>query len=198
MIRYIIYSLNCLKPGFRLLSVIILLSFTSVNAQQYKLTLQTDGTPGATVSPSGTTTVQHGQSRQIQVTNVPGGYTFSGWTTDNAQIADASEQRTTVTLTAGDATVTANFTQDPPTTYTLTVNTSGQGTVTRNPNQANYNAGSTVTLTATPASGWSFSGWSGDASGSTNPLQVTMDGNKTITANYPAGKLHTDNIHPHG
>jgi uncharacterized repeat protein (TIGR02543 family) len=41
-----------------------------------------------------------------------------------------------------------------------------------------------VTLTATPASGWSFSGWSGDASGSTNPLQVTMDGNKTITANF--------------
>jgi uncharacterized repeat protein (TIGR02543 family) len=81
----------------------------------------------------------------------------------------------------GNKTITANFTQI---TYTLTVNTSGQGTVTRNPSQANYPAGSTVTLTATPASGWSFSGWSGSASGSTNPLQVTMDGNKTITANF--------------
>jgi hypothetical protein len=37
-------------------------------------------------------------------------------------------------------TITANFTQDPP-TYTLTVNTSGQGTVTRSPDQASYPAG---------------------------------------------------------
>jgi uncharacterized repeat protein (TIGR02543 family) len=184
MIKNLILSLTYRFQGFLILPVIILLSFTDLNAQQYKLTVQTDGTPGATVAPSGTSTIQHGQSRQIQVTNVPGGYTFSGWTTDNAQIADASEQRTSVTLTAGDATVTANFTQDPPTTYTLTVNTSGQGSVTRNPDQASYPAGSTVTLTATPAPGWSFSGWSGDASGSTNPLQVTMDGNKTITANF--------------
>jgi len=47
-----------------------------------------------------------------------------------------------------------------------------------------YNAGSSVILTATPSPGYSFTGWSGDATGSTNPLTVTMDANKAITANF--------------
>jgi uncharacterized repeat protein (TIGR02543 family) len=41
-----------------------------------------------------------------------------------------------------------------------------------------------VTLTATPAAGFTFMGWSGDASGTDNPLKVVMDGNKTITATF--------------
>ena len=41
-----------------------------------------------------------------------------------------------------------------------------------------------VQLTATPAGGWNFDFWSGDASGNTNPLLVTMDANKSITANF--------------
>jgi hypothetical protein len=48
----------------------------------------------------------------------------------------------------------------------------------------NYPDGTRVELTATPASGWNFTGWSGDASGSANPLTVTMNSNKTITANF--------------
>ncbi len=71
-----------------------------------------------------------------------------------------------------------------PTNYTLTTLTSGSGTVTRNPDQSTYASGSTVTLTATPASGYSFAGWSGSATGTTNPLVVTMDANKTITATF--------------
>ena len=54
----------------------------------------------------------------------------------------------------------------------------------KNPNQSAYTAGSIVQLTATPAAGWSFSGWSGDASGNTSPLSVTMDANKNITATF--------------
>ena len=45
-----------------------------------------------------------------------------------------------------------------------------------------YNADATATLTATANPGYLFSGWSGDASGSTNPLQVLMNANKTISA----------------
>ena len=41
-----------------------------------------------------------------------------------------------------------------------------------------------VSLTATPADGYVFSGWSGDASGSTNPLIITMTGDKNITASF--------------
>ena len=40
--------------------------------------------------------------------------------------------------------------------YTLTVNTNGSGTVTRNPTNSVYPQGAVVTLTAIPASGWMF------------------------------------------
>jgi len=39
-------------------------------------------------------------------------------------------------------------------------------------------------LRATPETGWIFSNWSGDASGTANPLNVTINTNKSITANF--------------
>ena len=68
-------------------------------------------------------------------------------------------------------------------TYSLTVNAT-HGTVTKNPDQASYNHGTSVQLTATPSTGYHFVNWSGDASGTQNPLTVTMDANKTITVNF--------------
>ena len=44
--------------------------------------------------------------------------------------------------------------------------------------------GTVVTLTAYPAADWTFSGWSGDLSGTTNPTTITMSGNKTVTATF--------------
>jgi uncharacterized repeat protein (TIGR02543 family) len=41
-----------------------------------------------------------------------------------------------------------------------------------------------VTLTATPDSGWQFDGWGGDLSGTTNPTTITMNGNRTVIANF--------------
>jgi hypothetical protein len=43
-------------------------------------------------------------------------------------------------------------------------------------------------LTAVPAEGWSFSGWSGDLSGGVNPGSVTMDGNKAVVATFTQNK----------
>jgi Divergent InlB B-repeat domain/Immunoglobulin I-set domain len=68
--------------------------------------------------------------------------------------------------------------------YTLTIQTNGSGSITRNPTNSVYPAGSVVTVTATPDSGWYFSNWTGDASGNTNPLNVTMNGNKVITGTF--------------
>ena len=65
--------------------------------------------------------------------------------------------------------------------YNLTVNTTN-GTVS--PNNGSYLEGETVLLTATPNGGYEFSGWSGDASGTTNPLAITMNSDKVITANF--------------
>lgn len=72
-----------------------------------------------------------------------------------------------------------------PTTYTLTT-TAANGTITKSPDKTSYNAGETVTLTAAAGSGYFFTGWSGDASGTGNPVTVTMDTNKTVTANFIA------------
>jgi uncharacterized repeat protein (TIGR02543 family) len=68
--------------------------------------------------------------------------------------------------------------------YSLIVTTSSGGSVSIQPNQTSYVPGTTVTLKATPAFLYVFTGWSGSASGKTNPLTITMDGNKQIKANF--------------
>ena len=68
--------------------------------------------------------------------------------------------------------------------YALSTSAVGGGSVSASPNQANYLAGTVVTLTATAQPNWVFSGWSGDASGTANPLPLTMDANKSVTATF--------------
>ena len=68
--------------------------------------------------------------------------------------------------------------------YALTVIESGNGHVMVNPYANTYSSGQTVTLTAVPDAGQDFVGWSGDASGVQNPLVVTMNQSKVITANF--------------
>ena len=43
---------------------------------------------------------------------------------------------------------------------------------------------SAVSIQATANTGCTFTGWSGDASGTANPAQVSVNGNKTITAQF--------------
>jgi len=65
--------------------------------------------------------------------------------------------------------------------YTLNI-TALNGTVAKSPNQVSYNGGTNVVLTPTPATGYTFSSWSGDVTGSKNPLTVLMNSSKNITA----------------
>jgi regulation of enolase protein 1 (concanavalin A-like superfamily) len=71
-----------------------------------------------------------------------------------------------------------------PAEYTLTTSASGPGSVTRSPDKPTYAPGEAVTLTAVPAAGATFTGWSGGVSGGQNPLVVTMDADKTVTASF--------------
>ena len=73
--------------------------------------------------------------------------------------------------------------QLPPPAYSLSTSATS-GTVTKSPNLASYSDGSLVTVTAMPAAGYQFSGWSGAYSGGANPILITMDGNKTLAANF--------------
>jgi uncharacterized repeat protein (TIGR02543 family) len=88
--------------------------------------------------------------------------------------------RTDIAVDAN-VTVTATFAID---THFLTVGKVGSGTVTLDPAGGTYDYGTLVTLTANPAPAYTFTGWSGDLTGTTNPTTITMDGNKMVTATF--------------
>jgi uncharacterized repeat protein (TIGR02543 family) len=68
--------------------------------------------------------------------------------------------------------------------YSLTIVVNGQGITAPGAGTHKYDKGSSVTVTATPASGWSFDHWSGDTSGTSATVTITMDSNKSLTANF--------------
>ena len=74
----------------------------------------------------------------------------------------------------------------PPTPqYALTVETNGQGTVALDPADGIYDKGTVVALTATPAPGWYFGGWTGDvADPNAAATTTTMNANKQILATF--------------
>src|SRR4029453_10971161 len=47
-----------------------------------------------------------------------------------------------------------------------------------------YGGDPVISLTATPSNDWVFHNWTGDATGSSNPLNVAMTSNKFIIANF--------------
>ena len=100
------------------------------------------------------------------------------WTENGSQVSTSPQYSFAARASR---TLVANF--SPTTTYTLSVSAIN-GVITKNPDQPNYPPGSQVTLSALPFAGYQFAGWSGDANRGENPLTVTLDGNKTITANF--------------
>ncbi len=69
-------------------------------------------------------------------------------------------------------------------TYALTVAPDDPQHGQVSPTGGTYNAGQTVELTATASNYFDFAGWSGDVGGTTNPVTVTMDTDKTIFATF--------------
>ncbi|MFC1631146.1 dockerin type I domain-containing protein, partial [Candidatus Omnitrophota bacterium] len=66
---------------------------------------------------------------------------------------------------------------------TLTI-TANNGSVTATPDKADYSVGEVVELMPKPDTGYSFAGWAGDARGKRLVLNLTMDSDKAITANF--------------
>lgn len=86
-----------------------------------------------------------------------------------------------------------NPTPPPPAgSFTLSVTKSGSGTITSSPSGitcgatcgANYTSGTNVVLTASPSSGYVFSGWNGACTGSGTTCTVSMTATKSVSATF--------------
>lgn len=122
----------------------------------------------------------------VNLTALPqAGWSFAGWSGDLSGTSNPA----TLTMDANKS-VTATFTQLSQDSYTLTINTIGQGAVSRNASQP-YTQNQAVELNATAAAGYQFAGWSGDLVGQTNPATIIMDQNKTVTATFTQTGTYT-------
>lgn len=158
------------------------LNLAAVSGPSWQLTMVVSPAGGGTTSPAaGVNTYADGTVVPITATPAAG-YRFVNW----SGAVTGSTNPTTVTMNAAKS-VTANFIA----VYTLTtsVSPSGTGSVTKSPSATQYDAGTVVTLTGVAASGYRFSSWSGDASGTVNPTTVTMNSNKSVTANFVESRL---------
>ena len=106
------------------------------------------------------------------------GFFFSDWS------GDCFGTGSCVVTMDTNKTITANFSKQEaiPLRFTLTASPSPPlgGVVTGG---GAYRTGATVTVESTPNSGFVFTDWSGDCSG-TGSCEVTLNANKSVTANF--------------
>lgn len=121
----------------------------------------------------------------VQLTANPAyAYIFDSWSGD----ALGSANPVTVTMDIGKS-VTAIFASK---CFSLSagVDPSGSGSVDADPSPncgSQYLIGTPVRLTANAAEGYDFYFWTGDALGSVNPVTITIDADKAVTANMGGG-----------
>ena len=139
-------------------------------------TLSFSAEAGGSVSSEGGT---YTQGSKITVTATPDAqYLFKEW-------SDGS------TTNPRDITVTSNLTLSATfvkKTYPLAVTIEGEGTVQEeviiqgSTSETEYNAGTTVRLTATPNEGWVFAGWSGDVESEELEIEVPIEKGIAVSA----------------
>jgi len=84
-------------------------------------------------------------------------------------------------------------------TYTLTAISTTGGTVARNPDKDSYKDGEQVVVVATSETGYTFAGWSGASTSTSETVMITMDGNKTLMASFKqVTYTFTTNVSPVG
>ena len=136
---------------------------------------------GASLTAPQTFTWNAGSSHTLSIPSPQAGaggtrYVFGTW-------SDGGAQAHTITAPSANTTYTANST----TQYRLTTTASPTGAGTVSPSGTNwYNSEQSVPVTAAAISGYSFTGWSGDLSGITSPISITMNGPKSAGASFAA------------
>ncbi len=164
------------------------LSVTAVfGLNEYQLDVVA-GTGGSIVSPATSpVTVSHGVATTLEA-QPDEGFVFVGWTTAESGVRfdNAGAATTEVRLTAGPATITADFTRQM---RTLSVVPSGNGVIQLNPPGPTYPDGATVTLNAVADAGWYFGGWTGVPVDGLQDTMITfiMDASYSLEATFVEG-----------
>ncbi len=138
---------------------------------------------------SGTRRVLYGVSPTSQ--NTIGTYTDSVWC-DNHIFGDPAE-------TFSKSCWYESISTPPvtPVSYTLTTGVSGNGSISGagincgTDCTEDYISGTSITLTATPATGYTFSGWSGVCSGTATTCAVSVTSRSDVSASFTATPLPT-------
>jgi len=143
-------------------------------------------TVGITTAGGGTVSVYpafplHPYGSTVEITALPNQQKYFGvW----GNAASGSENPLSFTILAATQTVSALFASLPAQRVALTVLSDGGGYVTVNPSANRYVTGNTNLLTAIPNSDQQFLNWSGDATGTANPLTLIMNSSKVVTAHF--------------
>jgi trimeric autotransporter adhesin len=123
----------------------------------------------------------YGSTVRLAAVPAPGSFLY-GWAGGASGFANPLTLAVTNPLS-----VTALFAALNSNQVTLATAVTGGGSILVNPSRNVYTTGDVVSLSAVPANNFRFSGWGGDASGSQNPLVLTLNTNKQVTAAFVAG-----------
>lgn len=119
------------------------------------------------------------------------------WAAMNTGLTDKNVQcvvidsRTPAAAYAGTDGAVFRYTVASSYTLTVTASPSVGGSIGRSPDASPYVPGTVVSLTANPAAGYVFTGWSGDLTGAANPSTITMNADKNVTATFTARSSYT-------
>jgi hypothetical protein len=151
--------------------------FISCKKENYMLSVVISPPNGGSVTKSPNQT-QYASGTTVSLSAVPASnYQFTRW---EGSISGTSN---TATITmSSDKNVTAVFTEIPKYTLNITISPTNGGSVTKSPDQTQYTSGTTVSLTAVPASNYQFTRWEGSISGTSNTATITMSSDKNVTA----------------
>jgi len=152
--------------------------------------LDISSTTGGSVTTPGEGTFTYDEGTVVSLVAVPEeGHWFVNWTGNATTIANASAASTSVTM-QGSYSIIANFQEgEPPPQYTLTISSTGGGSVTTPGEGAfNYTAGTAVSLVASANAGYEFVNWTGNVTTIANAgaasTSITIQGDYSITANF--------------
>ena len=168
---------------FTLTTNVTLVANFTANPVIYTVTTQANPAQGGSVAGGGS--FNAGSSVTVTAT-ANSGYTFTNWTA-NGVVQSASASYTFTVTT--NVTLVANFTANPV-IYTVTTqaNPTQGGSVAGG---GSFNAGSSVTVTATSNSGYTFTNWTanGVVQNASASYTFTVTTNVTLVANFTANPV---------